>query len=296
MHKAKPQNVTESRLWTLFIGAHLSISKGYAEAVKTALAIGANTFQYFTRNPRGGKAKALDKSDLVESKQLTKEYGFFPPVAHAPYTINLAAADERIWDFAVRTMREDLQRAEEAGSLFLVVHPGSHVGQGIEAGIKRIIAALDQILSIEGSVMLLLEGMAGSGSEVGSSFEELKILREGVRRPERVGFALDTCHLYGAGYDIVKDLDGVLAEFDRTIGLEHLKVLHLNDSKQPLGSKKDRHADLGTGWLGEKFFAYLINHPIVKNLPLLLETPGDVLGYAREIAWLKTLKREEGEA
>lgn len=271
----------------------MSISKGYTEAVKTAVTMGANTFQYFSRNPRGGKAKALDKNDIAESKRLIKEHGFFPPVAHAPYTINLAAADEKVWDFAVRTMQEDLMRVEEVGSLFLVVHPGSHVGQGLETGIRRIIAALDQILSGEGNVMLLLEGMAGAGSEIGSSFEELKILREFTRKPERVGFALDTCHLYGAGYDIARDLESVLAEFDRIIGLEHLKVLHVNDSKQPLGSRRDRHADLGTGWLGEKFFARLVNHPVFENIPLILETPGDALGYAKEIAWLKALKQEE---
>lgn len=271
----------------MYIGAHLPISKGFSAAVRLARDIGANTFQYFTRNPRGSQAKALDPADIQESLRLRQQYGFFTPLAHAPYTMNLASPNDDTRDFAIRILREDLDRAEEAGTMLLVIHPGSHGGKGKDFGLEKIIEGLNLVLLEDEGTMLLLEGMSGQGSELGSTFEELKHLRQGVKKSNRVGFILDTCHLYAAGYDVLNDLEGVLKEFDRVIGLKNLKAFHINDCKYPLGSHRDRHANLGEGVLGLEFFARLVNNPVIRNLPLILETPGDLQNYQREIQFLR---------
>ena len=270
----------------MFIGAHLPISKGFKAAVQTANELGANTFQYFTRNPRGSKARALDERDIEESKHLMKEQGFGTLVAHAPYTINLAAPSPETWEFAVQTLREDLIRAEKVGAM-LAVHPGSHGGKGLNNGLGRTIDGLNQVLLGSGQAILLLEGMSGQGSEVGSTFEELKYLMQGVKQNKRLGVILDTCHLYAAGYDIKDDLEGVLRSFDKAIGLKHLHALHVNDSRLPLGSHRDRHANLGEGTLGFDFFAGLVKNHHIKNLPLILETPGGLSNYKAEIDFLR---------
>ncbi|MDH7478560.1 MAG: deoxyribonuclease IV [Syntrophomonadaceae bacterium] len=271
----------------MYIGAHLPISKGFRAAVQLAQEIGANTFQYFTRNPRGSQVKALDMADIQESQRLMQHYSFFTPVAHAPYTMNLASPSDDTRGFAVRILREDLERAEKAGTMLLAIHPGSHGGKGSFFGLERIIEGLNLVLHREGSTHLLLEGMAGQGSELGSTFEELKQIRQGVNNSHRIGFILDTCHLYAAGYDVLNDLEGVLKEFDQLIGLKHLKALHVNDSKYSLGSRRDRHSNLGEGYLGLDFFSRLVKNPVVRKLPLILETPGDLLNYQQEIRFLR---------
>ncbi|NPV92314.1 MAG: deoxyribonuclease IV [Firmicutes bacterium] len=276
----------------MFIGAHLSISKGFKATVMLAHEIGANTFQFFTRNPRGSKAKALDDKDLADSMSLRREYGFGPLVAHTPYTINLGASNPDTWEFAVSTLKDDLIRAEKVGAL-LVVHPGSHGGQGIEYGLSRVVDGLNRALADSGENLLLLEAMSGQGNEVGSTFEELNQLMQGVKKRGRVGIALDTCHLYGAGYDLKNDLDGVLASFDRKIGLKYLHALHINDSETMLGSHRDRHANLGNGSLGMEFFAKVVKNPVFKQIPLILETPDDSeqSHHKREIEFLKKNSR-----
>ena len=273
----------------LYIGCHLSSSKGFAAMGRQALELGANTFQFFTRNPRGSKAKALDEADAAALRDMLAERGFGPIVAHAPYILNLCGAEEKNRLFARETMADDLRRLEHLPGQLYNFHPGSHVGQGSEAGIDLIAEGLNAILRPEQSATVLLETMAGKGSEVGGRFEELRAILDRVTLSDRMGVCLDTCHVSDAGYDLVGDLDGVLTEFDRVIGLEKLRAVHLNDSKNPPGSRKDRHACLGEGTLGLEALGRIVRHPALKHLPFCLETPNDLPGYAREIALMREL-------
>lgn len=254
---------------------------------RTALSIRANTFQFFTRNPRGSKAKAMDPADAERLNQLTKENAFSWIIAHAPYTINPCSAEERTREFALETMTDDLRRLEALKRCYYNFHPGSHVGQGIDVGIREIAKTLNAIMWPEQSTIVLLETMAGKGSEVGGRFEELRAILDAAALPDKLGVCMDLCHVSDAGYDVIHDLDGVLAEFDRVVGLGRLKALHLNDSKNPPGSRKDRHACIGAGYLGLETFVRVINHPCLHNLPMVLETPNELEGYAREIALLR---------
>lgn len=271
------------------IGCHLSSSKGFMHMGQEAVSIGANTFQFFTRNPRGGAAKPLDEADVAAYRAFAAERGIGPVIAHAPYTLNACAAEEGLRIFARDTMRDDLRRLSHLPGNFYNFHPGSHVKQGTEAGIALIAEALNAVLPDAGETTVLLETMAGKGSEVGGRFEELRAIIDRVEHAERLGVCLDTCHVFDAGYDIVNDLDGVLAEFDRVIGLNRLKALHLNDSKNPFHSHKDRHECIGDGSLGVETFRSIVNHPALKGLPMILETPNELDGYAREIALLREL-------
>ena len=274
----------------LYLGCHLSASAGYLAMGETALSIGANTFQFFTRNPRGGDAKPLDLDDAAKLNALLKANGFGKLIAHAPYTLNPCSAKPEVRDFAFRVFKDDLARMEAVPGNYYNFHPGSHVGQGIEAGIDQIVDIVNRVLTPELHTTILLETMSGKGSEVGSSFEELRAIIDRTECSDRIGVCLDTCHVSDAGYDIVGDLDGVLAEFDRVIGLERLKALHLNDSKNPRGARKDRHACIGEGTIGRETFRRIVNHPALKHLPMCLETPTDLEGYAREIALLRSFE------
>ena len=269
-----------------YFGCHLSASGGNYAMVKTALEIGANTFAFFTRNPRGSKAKKEDAADAAKAVAALREYSFGPLVAHGPYTMNLCTADPEGRAFAAEILADDLRRMAALPGNFYNFHPGSHVGQGLEAGVDYIAAALRKALAPGYPVTVLLETMAGKGSEVGGRFEELKLILDAVGDPS-LGICLDTCHVYDGGYDIVSNLDGVLGEFDRVIGLERLKALHVNDSKNPGGSHKDRHACLGEGSLGLDTFRALVNHPLLKDKPMILETPNELPGYKKEIALLR---------
>ena len=273
----------------LNLGCHLSASKGNAAMVKTALSIGANTFAFFTRNPRGSKAKPEDPVDSAKAVKLLEENHFGPLVAHGAYTMNLCTADPEARAFAAEVLEDDLRRMAALPGNFYNFHPGSHVGQGTEAGIGFIADALKRALRHDYPVTVLLETMAGKGSEIGGRFEELKAIMDAVGSAN-VGVCLDTCHVYDGGYDIVKDLDGVLAEFDRIIGLDKLKALHLNDSKNPFASHKDRHELLGEGSLGLETFRNIVNHPQLQGRPMILETPNELPGYAKEIAVLRSMK------
>lgn len=275
-----------------YIGCHLSCAKGFVSMARDAEKIGATTFQFFTRNPRGGNAKALSVEDVACFLKRKEEQNLGTLVAHAPYTLNACAANEAIRTFAWNTMEDDLRRLEYTPGNFYNFHPGSHVKQGTEVGIQYISAMLNGILKKEQSTTVLLETMAGKGSEVGSRFEELREILDRVTLSDKMGVCLDTCHVWDGGYDIGKDLDGVLTEFDRVIGLSRLKAVHLNDSQNPLGAKKDRHARIGEGHIGLEALVRVINHPALKNLPFCLETPNELDGYAREIALLRS-KREE---
>lgn len=276
----------------LKIGCHLSSSKGYLAMGKEAVKIGANTFQFFTRNPRGGKAKPLDLEDMAAYREFAPEQGLFPILAHAPYTLNACAADEGLRTFARETMADDLSRLENIPGSMYNFHPGSHVKQGAQVGIALIAEHLNAILTPELSTTVLLETMAGKGSEVGRTFQELREILDRVELSEKMGVCLDTCHVSDGGYDLVNDLDGVLEEFDKVIGLEKLKAIHLNDSMNPLGSHKDRHQKLGEGALGLEALSRIVNHPALRDLPFYLETPNDLAGYAREIALMKETYRE----
>lgn len=276
----------------LNIGCHLSASKGYYNMGKEALSINANTFQFFTRNPRGGKAKEVDENDVKKFLELAKENNFCKILAHAPYTINVCSADEGIRRFGIDTMKDDLRLLEYVPENMYNFHPGSHVGQGEEIGIKLIIDALNEILTSEQSTTVLLETMAGKGTEVGKTFEQLKLIIDGVKLKDKLGVCLDTCHVYDAGYDIVNDLDNVLDNFDNIIGLEKLKAIHLNDDKNPFGSHKDRHEKIGEGSIGIDAFERIINHPKLRHLPFYLETPNELDGYKKEIEILKNLYKE----
>lgn len=275
------------------IGCHLSSSKGFLAMGKDAVKIGANTFQFFTRNPRGGKAKELDLEDLERYLAFGKEHGIMLPLAHAPYTLNACAKDEGLRDFALETMEDDLARLSHIPDAMYNFHPGSHVSQGAEKGIELIAELLNRLLDKEGAVTVLLETMAGKGSEVGRNFEEIRAIIDRTERKERLGVCLDTCHVFDGGYDIVGNLDGVLKELDEVIGLNRLRAVHLNDSKNPLGSHKDRHEKIGEGNIGLKSMEAVINHPSLRELPFYLETPNELEGYQQEIAILKSLYRDQ---
>lgn len=273
----------------LHIGCHLSASKGYLAMGKDALKIHADTFQFFTRNPRGGKAKEIKENDVAAFLQLAEAHQFTSILAHAPYTMNACSADASVRQFSRDMMADDLQRMEYLPGNFYNFHPGSHVGQGMDTGIAQIIEQLNAVMWPEQRTTILLETMAGKGSEVGSRFAELRRIIDGVALPEKMGVCLDTCHVYDAGYDIVDHLDDVLAEFDAVIGLERLKAIHLNDSMNPMNSHKDRHAKIGQGSLGLEAICRIINHPQLQQVFFILETPQDTLdGYGEEIALLRS--------
>ena len=273
----------------LHIGCHLSASKGYYAMGKTALSIGADTFQFFTRNPRGSRAKPLDLNDAQKLNELAAENHFAVLLAHAPYTINPCSANEDTRTFARETMQDDLKRLEATPHNLYNFHPGSHVGQGIETGVTQISETLNAILSPEQTTTVLLETMAGKGSEVGSHFEELREILDRVTLSDHMGVCLDTCHVHDGGYDIVNNLDGVLDEFDRVIGIERLRAVHLNDSKNPCGAHKDRHERIGEGYIGLEAFERIVTHPQLRDLPFILETPNELPGYAAEIELLRKL-------
>ncbi|MBW9151109.1 deoxyribonuclease IV [Clostridium estertheticum] len=271
----------------LNIGCHLSVSKGYKAMGEDALSIGANTFQFFTRNPRGSKAKEIDPNDVVALLEILKENKFATILAHAPYTLNACSADAKTRDFAVMIMEDDLKRMEFFPNSFYNFHPGSHVKQGTQVGIEYIINMLNSILRPEQTTTVLLETMAGKGTEIGRTFEELKQILDGVTLHEKMGVCFDTCHVYDAGYDIVNNLDGVINEFDKIIGLDKLYAIHLNDSKNPFESHKDRHETIGEGSIGIEAITRIINHPKLRHLPFYLETPNELEGHAKEIKMLR---------
>lgn len=275
-----------------YIGCHLSCSKGFTAMERDAERIGATTFQFFTRNPRGSSVKALDLEDIREFLKRKEEKGLGTLVAHAPYTLNACSADEKVREFARNTMADDLARLEHTPGNVYNFHPGSHVKQGTETGIRLIAETLNAILKPEQSTIVLLETMAGKGSEVGSRFEELREILDRVELSEKMGVCLDTCHVWDGGYDIAGDLDGVLTEFDRIVGLSRLKAVHLNDSMNPLGARKDRHARIGEGHIGLDALVRVVNHPALRDIPFCLETPNDLEGYKREIGLLRSLRTE----
>ena len=277
----------------LKIGCHLSTSKGFKNMGKEALQIGGNTFQFFTRNPRGSKAKAIDEKDIKEFLELARENNFATLLAHAPYTLNPCSADENTRTFAKEVMVDDLVRMEYTPNNLYNFHPGSHVKQGVEVGIKYISDLLNEVLKPEQTTTVLLETMAGKGTEIGRSFEELKEILNRVKLSDKMGVCLDTCHVYDAGYDIVNDLDGVLEQFDKVIGLDKLRAIHLNDSMNLFSSHKDRHAKIGEGSLGLEAISNIINHPKLCDLPFFLETPNELDGYGKEIALLKSLYKSD---
>ena len=276
----------------LKIGCHLSSSKGYLAMGREAVKIGANTFQFFTRNPRGGAAKAINEADVAAYQEFARLNHLQPLLAHAPYTLNTCAADEKLRDFAQETMVDDLFRLEKIPGSHYNFHPGSHVGQGLDAGIEFITETLNRVLKPEQSTMVLLETMAGKGSEIGRTFEELRLILDKVTLKEHMGVCLDTCHVFDSGYDIAENLDAVLDEFDRIIGLGRLKAIHLNDSMNAQGSHKDRHEKIGWGRIGLEAIARIICHPSLRSLPFYLETPNDLEGYKVEITLLKSLYAE----
>lgn len=273
----------------LTIGCHMSVAKGFEKMGLTAVKIGANTLQFFTRNPRGSKAKELDQKDIAAFRLLMNEHHFGKILAHAPYTLNPASSNGHTREFALETLRDDLIRMESLPGNYYNFHPGSHVDGGVQTGIDLISDALNQILFPNQSTIVLLETMAGKGSEIGGSFQELRRIIDGVELQEKLGICLDTCHVSDGGYDIAGRLDQVLEEFDHVIGLSRLKAVHLNDSLNPLGSHKDRHANIGKGTLGLEAFERMINHPVLRDLPFYLETPNDDDGHGEEIALLKSL-------
>lgn len=275
----------------LHIGCHLSSAKGFLHMGKEALSINADTFQFFSRNPRGSKAKPFDKNDAAALQALIKEHHFATLLIHAPYTLNACSADEGLREFAKNTMAQDLENLENLPGHLYNFHPGSHTGQGIDTGIRFIADMLNALLSKEMKTTVLLETMSGKGSEVGSRFEELRRIIDLTDIKEKLGVCLDTCHVFSAGYDIVNDLDGVLEEFDRIIGLERLKAIHLNDSLTPFGAKKDRHEKIGKGQIGWDAIVRIINHPRLRDLPFYLETPNEIDGYAEEISRLRKAAR-----
>ncbi len=271
----------------LTLGCHLSASKGYLNMGKEAVSIGANTFQFFTRNPRGFKVKDLDEADCEAFNAYWAENGGSAIVAHAPYTLNACSADEHIRELASMIMNDDIARLEHIGSVYYNFHPGSHVKQGVEIGTDYIVSLLNSIITPQQRTIVLLETMAGKGSEIGRTFEELKAIIDRVEHSEKLGVCLDTCHIFDGGYDIVNDADGVLAEFDRVIGLDRLRAVHLNDSKNTLGSRKDRHELIGKGNIGLDALVAFISRPEIAKLPIVLETPNDLPGYKAEIAMLR---------
>lgn len=272
----------------LNIGCHLSTTKGYENMGKEALKIGANTFQYFTRNPRGGKAKDINEKDILALRKLMEENNFAKILAHAPYTLNGCSTDESTREFASEMMADDLERLKYLPTSLYNFHPGSHVKQGVDVGINYIVEMLNKVLKPEHTTIVLLETMAGKGTEVGRTFEEIAEIISRVELKDKMGVCLDTCHIYDAGYDIVNNLDEVLEEFDRVIGLDRLKAIHLNDSKNPFKSHKDRHEKIGEGFVGLDAITNIINHPKLKHLPFFLETPNELDGYAKEIELLRS--------
>ena len=271
----------------LYIGNHTTSSKGYTAMAKQMIANGGNTFAFFTRNPRGGRAKAINEQDVQKFLTLVKEHHFGKIVAHAPYTMNACAAREELRDFARETFRDDLRRMEYTPGNYYNFHPGSHVGQGAETGIRKIAEILNDVLTDDQSTTVLLETMSGKGSEVGRNFQEIRSILDRVDHKEKMGVCLDTCHVWDGGYDIVHDLNGVINEFDQIIGLSRLKAIHLNDSLNDLGSHKDRHARIGEGRIGLEALVNVIRHPALEGIPFILETPNDDEGWKREIALLR---------
>lgn len=276
----------------LTIGCHLSASKGFENMAKEAVSINANTFQFFTRNPRGGKAKSISKKDVDKFLEIAKENNFGKILAHAPYTINPCSDDESIRDFARMTMKDDLERMELVPNNMYNLHPGSHKNQGAEKGIELTASILNDVLKKEQTTIVLLETMSGKGSEIGRNFSELKSIMDKVELSDRLGVCLDTCHIYDGGYDIVNDVEGVIEEFDRIIGIKKLKAIHINDSKNRFNSHKDRHEKIGEGYIGLSAFEKIINHPMLKDLPFFLETPNELDGYAKEIALLRGIYKQ----
>lgn len=275
----------------MIIGAHLSASKGYVHMLDEAVSIGANTFQFFTRNPRGGKAKELDLNDVALFNEKSRQCNVNIILAHAPYTLNCCSAKPDIRRFAAETFADDLKRMEATPGMLYNFHPGSHVGQGEEEGIRLIAEALNSVLFEDMTTTVLLETMAGKGTEIGKSFEQLQSIIERVELADKIGVCLDTCHVFDAGYDIVNDLDGVLESFDKVIGLKRLRALHLNDSKNPFASHKDRHEKIGEGTIGKAAFEKIVNNKYLRDLPMYLETPNELSGYKAEIALLRSLQK-----
>lgn len=273
----------------LNIGCHLSAAGGFTAMGKDALAIGANTFAFFTRNPRGGKSKAIDEKDIKGLLEIMEGNGFAKLVAHAPYTLNPCSSTEKVREFAKIAMTEDLQKMEYLPGNYYNFHPGSHTGQGTEKGIELITKLLNEVITEDMNTVVLLESMAGKGSEIGGTFEELAEIIRRVELKDKIGVCLDSCHISDGGYDIKANLDGVIEEFDKIVGLKYLKAMHLNDSLNPLGAHKDRHAKIGEGYLGTETFEKIINHEKLKDLPFILETPNELEGYAAEIATLRSL-------
>ena len=271
----------------LAVGSHLSVSKGFAGIAKDAMQIGANTFQFFTRNPQGGQAKDIDPEDVKKFLKTAGENHFQKFVAHAPYTLNACSDKPETRQFARLVFKDDLKRMENLPHNYYNFHPGSHVGQGLQKGIEMIAEILNEVLTKEQTTTVLLETMSGKGSEVGATFEELRAIIDRVALKDKMGVCLDTCHVYSAGYDIAGDLDGVLEKFDKIIGLDRLKAVHLNDSKTPFASHKDRHEQIGKGSIGAEAIVYFIKHPKLKHLPFILETPNDLNGWAEEIRFLR---------
>lgn len=274
------------------IGSHISSAKGYAAMGRQAVRLGADTFAFFTRNPRGGSAKAISQPDVEQYLEIAGEHGFAKIVAHAPYTLNACAAKEEIRTFARETFADDLKRMEYTPGQYYNFHPGSHVGQGAEKGIELIAEMLNANLQSAQTTVVLLETMSGKGSEVGRTFEELRAIIDRVELSDKLGVCMDTCHVWDGGYDIVNHLDGVLEEFDRVIGLERLKAIHINDSMNPMGSHKDRHAKIGEGKIGLEAFGRIVRHPALQGLPFILETPNDDAGWAAEISMLRQMAEE----
>lgn len=269
------------------IGPHISIAKGFKKATEEAIKINANTFQFFTRNPRGGRAKELNFDDIEKAMELMAQYDIGSLLAHAPYTMNLASKSEETVTFAKFIFADDLARLEKLPCTLYNFHPGSHVGQGVEIGIAKIIEALNELLTGMETTTILLETMSGKGTEIGRSFEEIKSIIDGIVHKELLGVCLDTCHVYSAGYDIVNHLDDVIEEFDKVIGLDYLKAIHLNDSMKPFASNKDRHEKIGDGTIGLDTIARVVTHPRLKGIPFFLETPNEMDGYEREIQLLR---------
>ncbi len=276
----------------MVIGAHLSASKGFTHMLDEALSIGANTFQFFTRNPRGGKAKDIDEQDIKTFLQKAQEVNFGTILAHAPYTLNCCSAKPEVRRFALETFQDDLTRMEYTPGMLYNFHPGSHIGQGEDVGIQQICEILNEVLFENMTTTVLLETMAGKGSEIGRNFEELSRIIDGIELKDKMGICLDTCHVHEGGYDIVNNLDGVLEQFDKIIGIDRLKALHLNDSKNPISAHKDRHEKIGEGYIGIDAFERIVNNKYFKNLPMFLETPNELDGYAREITLLRGLVKE----
>lgn len=275
----------------MIIGAHLSASKGYVHMLDEAVSIGANTFQFFTRNPRGGKAKELDLNDVALFNEKSRQCNVNIILAHAPYTLNCCSAKPDIRRFAAETFADDLKRMEATPGMLYNFHPGSHVGQGEEEGIRLVAEALNSVLFENMTTTVLLETMAGKGTEIGKNFEQLQSIIERVELADKIGVCLDTCHVFDAGYDIVNDLDGVLESFDKVIGLKRLRALHLNDSKKPFASHKDRHEKIGEGTIGKAAFEKIVNNKYLRDLPMYLETPNELSGYKAEIALLRSLQK-----